>query len=666
MISRMTLLILLILSGALLVGCAASSAQPSATQTKVPTATPAPATRTPTPPGPVLYTENSRTFLYFNACFDLDEGVGSVGASPDCDFSIHTDPGGSDETILFFPEGGAKFDFGERLSARPSPEACRDSRHLSGTMQAFVPQISYFMCYQTNEGRVGFFKFIDLTGTGLAVEWQTYEFFDPGDVTFTPQSTPTAPFSGIENKILPPEKCFDLDIGEVVATNAMSCDFTLTSQEDHEGGSPLLNPAYPAVFLEGESLPYTPYQSDCRALNLPDGDERLPAEAGTVLCFQTNQGRYGFLRVLKISPSGELSFEWQTFEPPVELLVKIPTAAPDPYPLHAAGLDQLVPFHSCFDLDEGIEAGQEMPACDFSIYPGPGGSFERIEFSPALPARFDFDSTYRVPPSPQQCAATGPFMSASPDTLYPLEAGYLCYQTNIGRYGFLSFAGTEDDGVTLDWNTFNPPDTLLELAPAEAPILMNDPGLPGGSPTWIENFTTDKDWSFYTDPLASFQIQEGQALLTAHSPDNQDSFRLSRFKLTDFYLEATFETGERCSGLDHYGLMARAVPLTDGEAGYLFGATCNGHYFLRKRDGKETTLLVPWTASPILLQGPGQTQRLGLLAQGERLVLFANGQPLEELKDASYSDGQFGLFIGSVSSSDFSVRVDELATWTLP
>jgi len=76
--------------------------------------------------------------------------------------------------------------------------------------------------------------------------------------------------------------------------------------------------------------------------------------------------------------------------------------------------------------------------------------------------------------------------------------------------------------------------------------------------------------------------------------------------------------------------------------------------------------LIDWTESEHLRAGSNQTNRIGLLLDGERLSLFANGNLLDEISDDTFDDGKFGVFIGSVNTEDFKVRVDEIAYWSLP
>jgi hypothetical protein len=47
------------------------------------------------------------------------------------------------------------------------------------------------------------------------------------------------------------------------------------------------------------------------------------------------------------------------------------------------------------------------------------------------------------------------------------------------------------------------------------------------------------------------------------------------------------------------------------------------------------------------------------------LKLYANGTLLTELRDNSFSQGRFGLFVSSRNTSNFKAYVDRLSLWDL-
>ena len=169
--------------------------------------------------------------------------------------------------------------------------------------------------------------------------------------------------------------------------------------------------------------------------------------------------------------------------------------------------------------------------------------------------------------------------------------------------------------------------------------------------------------------FSSASIANGVMTLTAKS--TLDAWRLAPTgSLGNNYVEAIFTTGI-CDANDHFGLMFRVPVLEAADQGYQFGITCDGKYLIRKYDGKvgEKGLmvsLIPWTPSAEIRAGSNQTNRIGIMTINDRLIMFINGVLVGEVKDATYPQGYIGFFLGSRTTKNFSVKVDDLAYWSNP
>lgn len=188
-----------------------------------------------------------------------------------------------------------------------------------------------------------------------------------------------------------------------------------------------------------------------------------------------------------------------------------------------------------------------------------------------------------------------------------------------------------------------------------------DPRLNLGTPDWHDPFDTGQNW-YLEGGNPHAEISQGKLVFSVVEADKGDWWRLAAPHLTNFYLEGTAST-TACSGADRYGLVVRAPDLNQG---YLFGFTCDGRYSLRAWDGSEFTKLKDWTSSPAILAGPSQTNRLGLMADGSRLSLYANGVFLDEIHDDRFGEGRFGLFIASNVTPNYAIQFDVLDYWKLP
>ncbi len=193
-----------------------------------------------------------------------------------------------------------------------------------------------------------------------------------------------------------------------------------------------------------------------------------------------------------------------------------------------------------------------------------------------------------------------------------------------------------------------------------------DPKASLGNPAWSDSFTNAKSWGLdtpYDDGNTHIEIKNNAMVLTSAAAIGWHGWRFSYLKPQDFYLEATITTGA-CSSSDLYGVVFRSP---DQETGYWFGVTCDGRFNLRSGGVNDFTDIAKYTASSAILSGANQTNRLGVYMKGSKISLYANGKPLGDFNDTTYTDaGVFGLFIAGYKTMNFSVQCTQIAYWNLP
>jgi hypothetical protein len=223
-------------------------------------------------------------------------------------------------------------------------------------------------------------------------------------------------------------------------------------------------------------------------------------------------------------------------------------------------------------------------------------------------------------------------------------------------------SSTETPTPTEPQESTSTPTPTDTAAPTSLP---SDPRAALGEPDFLDTFQNGDNWALYEDDHVRFRVNDGTLRMVAFNPDFWDGFVLSWPVISDFYLEMTATT-KSCSGRDNYGLVARAGNSDNGYAAYLFGISCDGRYSLRIWDGESFTRLIDWTESEHIESGSNQTNRIGFMADGDTLSLYANGNLLKETQDDTFDEGKFGVFVGSANTSDFTVLDDEIAYWELP
>jgi len=153
-------------------------------------------------------------------------------------------------------------------------------------------------------------------------------------------------------------------------------------------------------------------------------------------------------------------------------------------------------------------------------------------------------------------------------------------------------------------------------------------------------------------------------ILTSLTGSGWKGWRLTDRSQPNFHLEGTFIT-QSCSGKDGYGLVIRAPDYTSGY-GYYFGVTCDGQYSLMRWSEDGEVYLQSWKASPDIIGGSDQTNKLGVSADGTNLRLYANSKLIQEVNDPTFpAETIIGVFVAGLNPN-FIVELDQLDLWKIP
>lgn len=208
--------------------------------------------------------------------------------------------------------------------------------------------------------------------------------------------------------------------------------------------------------------------------------------------------------------------------------------------------------------------------------------------------------------------------------------------------------------------------TALPTNTPTATLLPSDPRYGLGDPAWSESFDSAVNWPLYTDQHVSFEIKQSAMFMTAFNPDKYNGWIITTPVIKNFYLE-TKATPLTCADLDRYGLMLRAVKINARDyIGYQLRISCDGQFWFGVWDNQKYIPIVDWTKSEYLNTSPGNTNRIGVKMEGNHVTLFANGNMMTEFDAITFSEGKFGLIVGSAVTPKSTVKVEEIAYWLLP
>lgn len=209
--------------------------------------------------------------------------------------------------------------------------------------------------------------------------------------------------------------------------------------------------------------------------------------------------------------------------------------------------------------------------------------------------------------------------------------------------------------------------TLGPTPSATAPVLPpGDPrtGLNLSVPDYSDDFSQSFKWfAGYDDNTVSLSQQDGKLIAVDKIADSYITWSTTNVTAGNVYAEVTADIGN-CSGRDASGLAVR-VGGDAYDSGYALELSCDKAYRIRKFINVDTPpkTLVDWTAAEAIKPGPNASNRIGFLADGNTLSVFANGTLLGQVEDHDLVAGTFGLFANAATTAGLTVTFDDFAVW---
>jgi hypothetical protein len=230
-------------------------------------------------------------------------------------------------------------------------------------------------------------------------------------------------------------------------------------------------------------------------------------------------------------------------------------------------------------------------------------------------------------------------------------------------------APTEDLATKTPLPTMTPlpsetPTETATLPPTAVPP-ESDPRLKLGTASSTDLFTAGNQWVWpiAKDEFSSNEIRDG--FMVMRSEGTSSGWRLPAVQGgSNMYIEGTFRT-DTCAGKDTYGIMFRVPIRSEADRGYFFGVSCDGQFKVWMWDGKisKATVLTSWTTSDTILTGSNQTNRLGVMTEGNKMGFYINGYLVGEANEGSFPGGYFGVYIDPTNTDNFTYYLEEMSYW---
>jgi hypothetical protein len=220
---------------------------------------------------------------------------------------------------------------------------------------------------------------------------------------------------------------------------------------------------------------------------------------------------------------------------------------------------------------------------------------------------------------------------------------------------------TPDGTTTIDDNATGTPIKNTPTATATEPLTDIVDSL--GDPFYTDALDNGDNWSLGKDTYVDLQAVNGN--LVMQGLKTTSGWRLTNRSAKNFYLEITGKM-EECTGEDQFGIMFRVPNRITATSGYLLGITCEGKYSLKRWDGETMLSLINWKQSDLIHSGSNQTNRIGIMADGNNMKVYINGVKVGEAADSWFPQGGYGLYVGARETTGLKALIDEVSIWILP
>jgi uncharacterized protein YraI len=184
-----------------------------------------------------------------------------------------------------------------------------------------------------------------------------------------------------------------------------------------------------------------------------------------------------------------------------------------------------------------------------------------------------------------------------------------------------------------------------------------------GEPEGVDTFDSKGNWTLFDNDCFKSEITDGRYWMESKGLEGIICWEVSWPLIENFYIETEVYMPETCQPNDRFGFLFRAP---DNFRGYQFGLTCDGQYYMSSWDGEQTNVIVEPARSDAIFVGPGELNRIGVIAFGDEYLLYSNGVLLGGALDSTFvEEGKIGYFIRATTDQGFLTSYDNLKVWLL-
>lgn len=201
-----------------------------------------------------------------------------------------------------------------------------------------------------------------------------------------------------------------------------------------------------------------------------------------------------------------------------------------------------------------------------------------------------------------------------------------------------------------------PPTETLEATPTQEPTATPAVEVELGEVIYEDHFLSSEGWTLPESGRGLISIGNGEMNIIINETGTYLASTREKPDLGDFYAEIT-TSPVLCSARDEYGFL---FSVYGGIQYYSIGLSCSGEARLERFDGGGITTLYPWTRSAAVPAGAPSVTKLAVLAVGDEIQIFINGESLFSVGGQQRRYGSFGVYARAVGDTALTVSFSDL------
>ena len=177
-----------------------------------------------------------------------------------------------------------------------------------------------------------------------------------------------------------------------------------------------------------------------------------------------------------------------------------------------------------------------------------------------------------------------------------------------------------------------------------------------GEVIFEDDFTSSEGWTVPQSDRGRISISNGEINIIINDPGTFLVGTLEKPDVQDFYAEIS-ASPVLCSANDEYGFLFRVFGRNQY---YRFALSCDGQVRLDRFSGETGDILYPWTRSASVPVGAPSNSKISVLAVGDQIHIYINGDPQFTVTDRQLLVGSFGVFARSVGDTAVTISFSDL------